>query len=127
MPGDGAGAWSSAKDQTQEQPEQKKKKKNRKKRHHRQRPERLVRTVVATTAAVEPFGWMGQCRALKRKMYAAKKRAFIGDGGNWIRAAGPDALCGLDSDIGLPGPAGGSVRGLRGGVCKRSGACLEVV
>jgi hypothetical protein len=76
------------KDETQKQPEQKKKKKKRKKRHQRQRPQRLVRTVVATTAAVEPFGWMVSAEALKRKMYAAKKRAFIGDGGNWIEPLG---------------------------------------
>ena len=80
----------STKNETQKQPEQKKKKKkkNLKKRHQRQRPERLVRTVVATTAAVEAFGWMVSAEALKRKMYAAKKRAFIGDGGNWIEPLG---------------------------------------
>jgi hypothetical protein len=71
------------KDETQKPPEQKKKKK--KKRKKRQR---LVRTVVATTAAVEPFGWMVSAEAMKRKMYAAKKRAFIGDGGNWIEPLG---------------------------------------
>ena len=43
---------------------------------------------MATTAAVEPFGWMVSAEALKRKMYAAKKRAFIGDGGNWIEPLG---------------------------------------
>jgi hypothetical protein len=69
-------------------PEQKRKKKTRKKRHRCPRPQRLVRTVVATTAAVEPFGWMVSAEALKRKMYAAKKRAFIGDGGNWIEPLG---------------------------------------
>ena len=78
-----------AKDETQKQPEQKKNKKKRKKRKKRhQRPKRLVRTVVATTSAVEPFGWMVSAEALKRKMYAAKKRAFIGDGGNWIEPLG---------------------------------------
>jgi hypothetical protein len=58
----------------------KKKKKN--------RPQRLVRTVVATTAAVEEFGWMVSAEAMHRKMYAAKKRALIGDGGNWIDPLG---------------------------------------
>jgi hypothetical protein len=52
------------------------------------RPRRLVRTVVATTAAVEPFGWMVSAEAMHRKMYAAKKRALIGDGGNWIGPMG---------------------------------------
>jgi hypothetical protein len=74
----------SAKDE--KPPEQKKKKKKRK--PHPRRPGRLVRTVVATTAAVEPFGWRVSAEALKRKMYAAKKRAFIGDGGNWIEPLG---------------------------------------
>lgn len=66
----------------------KKQKKKRKQRHRRKRPERLVRTVVATTAAVEAFGWMVSAEAMKRKMYAAKKRALIGDGGNWIDPLG---------------------------------------
>jgi hypothetical protein len=65
-----------------------KKKKKRKKRHRRKRPERLVRTVVATTEAVEAFGWMVSAEAMKRKMYAAKKRALVGDGGNWIEPLG---------------------------------------
>jgi hypothetical protein len=63
-------------------------KKKRKKHHRRKRPERLVRTVVATTAAVERFGWMVSAEAMKRKMYAAKKRAVVGDGGNWIEPLG---------------------------------------
>jgi hypothetical protein len=62
----------------------KKKQKKPKKRHRPKRSERLVRTVVATTAAVEAFGWMVSAEAMKRKMYAARKRAVIGDGGNWI-------------------------------------------
>jgi hypothetical protein len=69
------------------EPERKKKKRH-KNRHRRKRPERLVRTVVATTAAVEAFGWMVSAEAMKRKMYAAKKRAVIGDGGNWIDPLG---------------------------------------
>jgi hypothetical protein len=48
----------------------------------------LVRTVVATTEAVEAFGWMVSAEAMQRKMYAAKKRALIGDGGNWIDPLG---------------------------------------
>jgi hypothetical protein len=63
-------------------------KKHRRKKHRRKRPQRLVRTVVATTAAVEEFGWMVSAEAMKRKMYAAKTRALIGDGGNWIEPLG---------------------------------------
>ena len=80
----GAGAT----DRSQKQPEQKKKKKKRKKCPRHRRPERLVRTVVATAAGVEAFGWMVSTEALKRKMYAATKRAFVGDGGNWIEPMG---------------------------------------
>jgi hypothetical protein len=65
-----------------------KKKKKPKHRHQRKRDRRLVRTVVATTAKVEAFGWMVSAEAMKRKMYAAPKRAFIGDGGNWIEPLG---------------------------------------
>ena len=65
-----------------------KKKKGKKKKDRRKRPERLVRTVVATTEAVEEFGWMVSAEAMHRKMYAAKKRALIGDGGNWIGPLG---------------------------------------
>jgi len=69
--------------------ERKKKKKKRKNRpNHPKRPTRLVRTVVATTAAVEGFGWTVSAEAMHRKMYAAKKRALIGDGGNWIDPLG---------------------------------------
>lgn len=69
-------------------PEKLLRRKKRKKQHQRKRPERLVRTVVATTAPVEPFGWMVSAEAMKRKMYAAKKRAVVGDGGNWIDPLG---------------------------------------
>jgi hypothetical protein len=68
----------------QEPEPRKKQKKKPKQRHRKRRPERLVRTVVATTAAVEAFGWMASAEAMQRKMYAARKRAVIGDGGNWI-------------------------------------------
>ena len=60
------------------------KEKPRKQQRRRKRPERLLRTVVATTAKVEEFGWMVSAEAMQRKMYAAKKRAAIGDGCNWI-------------------------------------------
>jgi hypothetical protein len=79
-------------------PKKKNKKKKRKNRRHRAK--RLVRTVVATTAKVEAFGWMVSAEAMKRKLYAAKKRAFIGDGGNWIDSLGqmhfPNWICILD-------------------------------
>lgn len=67
---------------------EKPRKKKRKKSRRRKRPERLVRTVVATTAKVEEFGWMVSAEAMQRKMYAAKKRAVVGDGGNWIEPLG---------------------------------------
>jgi hypothetical protein len=54
----------------------------------RKRPQRLVRTVVATTAKVDEFGWMVSAEAMARKMYAAPRRALIGDGGNWIDPLG---------------------------------------
>jgi hypothetical protein len=72
-------------DKTPEKPQRKKQKE---KKHHRKRPERLVRTVVATTASAERFGWMVSAEAMKRKMYAARKRAVVGDGGNWIEPLG---------------------------------------
>lgn len=66
------------------EPKNARKKKRRKERPRKKQPQRLVRTVVATTSAVEEFGWMVSAEAMQRKMYAAKKRALIGDGGNWI-------------------------------------------
>jgi hypothetical protein len=82
----GTGVDKPPKEQDPESKKQKKKKKRPKER--KKRPERLVRTVVATTEAVEAFGWMVSAEAMKRKMYAAKKRAMIGDGGNWIDPMG---------------------------------------
>lgn len=69
--------------------EKEKKAKGRKKaKNRRKRPQRLVRTVVATTAKVEEFGWMVSAEAMARKFYAAPKRALVGDGGNWIEPLG---------------------------------------
>ena len=48
------------------------------------RPQRLVRTVVATTQPVEPFGWMVAAEAARRRFYQAVAKAIVGDGGNWI-------------------------------------------
>jgi hypothetical protein len=84
----GAGGAEREEDEQTDKPPEKPPKKNRKKRHRRKRPQRLVRTVVATTAKVEEFGWMVSAEAMKRKMYAAKKRAVVGDGGNWIEPLG---------------------------------------
>ena len=47
-------------------------------------PERLVRTAVATTQSVEPFGWMVAAEATQRGFYQASRQAVVGDGGNWI-------------------------------------------
>jgi hypothetical protein len=48
------------------------------------RPQRLVRTVVATTQGTEPFGWMVAAEAASRRFYQAIVKAIVGDGGNWI-------------------------------------------
>jgi hypothetical protein len=64
--------------------EKRKAKKKKKKGRRRRASRRLVRTVVATTAGAEAFGWMASAEAMRRKFYAAPKRAVIGDGGNWI-------------------------------------------
>jgi hypothetical protein len=83
----GAGGDKPPEDKASEKSRKQKEKKNPKKRR-RKRPERLVRTVVATTGKVEEFGWMVSAEAMQRKMYAAKKRAVVGDGGNWIEPLG---------------------------------------
>ncbi|MCK4661122.1 MAG: hypothetical protein KAV82_16500, partial [Phycisphaerae bacterium] len=49
-----------------------------------ERPERLLRTAVATTQSTEPFGWMVAAEASKRGFYQASRKAVVGDGGNWI-------------------------------------------
>ena len=76
------------KEQDQNQDKEKLKHKKMKKRKsgkgQRKKSRRLVRTVVATTAGVEEFGWQVSAEAMNRKFYAARKRAVIGDGGNWI-------------------------------------------
>jgi hypothetical protein len=53
-------------------------------RPRRQRPKRLVRTVVATTAKVEEFGWMVCAEAARRGFFNAVCKAILGDGCNWI-------------------------------------------
>lgn len=84
----GTGVDQPGKKQEPEHPASKKKNKRKERKNRRHRPRRLVRTVVATTAKVDEFGWMVSAEAMKRKLYAAKKRAFIGDGGNWIDPLG---------------------------------------
>jgi hypothetical protein len=49
-----------------------------------ERPEPLVRTAVATQQKIEEFGWMVAAEAKKRGFYEAPRKAFVGDGGNWI-------------------------------------------
>ena len=48
------------------------------------KPEPLVRTAVATQEKIEEFGWMVAAEAKKRGFYEAVRKAFVGDGGNWI-------------------------------------------
>lgn len=54
----------------------------------RKRPQRLLRTVVATTRAIDAFGWMVSAEATKRGFYDASLGAFVGDGGNWVGPMG---------------------------------------
>jgi hypothetical protein len=66
----------------------------------RKRPQRVLRTVVATTRDAEAFGWMVAAEAMLRGFYAAAVCALVGDGGNWIGPLGdlhfPDWLQILD-------------------------------
>lgn len=48
------------------------------------RPERKVRTVVATTKPCDEFGSMVAAEAQRRGFYQAKKKALLGDGSAWI-------------------------------------------
>ena len=52
------------------------------------RPQRLVRTAVATMQGAEAFGWMVATEAMRRGFYAARHRGLLGDGGNWIEPLG---------------------------------------
>ena len=54
----------------------------------RERPQRLVRTAVATMQGTEAFGWMVAAEAMRRGFYQAAHRAVVGDGGNWIEPLG---------------------------------------
>jgi hypothetical protein len=53
-----------------------------------ERPQRLVRTAVATMQGTEGFGWMVAAEAMRRGFYQAQRRAVVGDGGNWIGPLG---------------------------------------
>jgi len=53
-----------------------------------ERPRRLVRTAVATMGAAAEFGWMVAADAMKRGFYQARRKAVVGDGGNWIGPLG---------------------------------------
>jgi hypothetical protein len=65
-------------------PETKPERRKEARRHRRQRPQRVKRTVVATTRGVEDFGWMVAAEAMMRGFYATLLCAIVGDGGNWI-------------------------------------------
>jgi hypothetical protein len=52
------------------------------------RPERLLRTAVATMQNAEAFGWMVSAEAMRRGFYQAQHCAVLGDGGNWIEPLG---------------------------------------
>lgn len=54
----------------------------------RTKPQRLVRTSVATMQGTEAFGWMVAAEAMARGFYEAPHRAIVGDGGNWIEPLG---------------------------------------
>ena len=53
-----------------------------------EKPQRLVRTAVATMLGAEAFGWLVAAEATKRGFYEAPHRAIVGDGGNWIEPLG---------------------------------------
>lgn len=50
----------------------------------RWQPEPVVRTCAASTEDCEAFGPMAAAEATRRNLFAAEKRAFLGDGGAWI-------------------------------------------
>jgi len=51
-------------------------------------PERLVRTAVTAREGTEGFGWMVAAEAMRRGFCHARRRAIVGDGGNWIAPLG---------------------------------------
>lgn len=67
-----------------EQPNEQEIQRQAKSSHAPTRPERLVRTAVATVQKVEAFGWIVAAEARLRGFYEASRKAVVGDGGNWI-------------------------------------------
>lgn len=65
-----------------------------------EKPEPLVRTAAAAQQKIEEFGWMTAAEARKRGFYEAKRKAFVGDGGNGVDPFGalhfPDWIQVLD-------------------------------
>lgn len=59
------------------------------------RPSRLVRTAIATMQAVEGFGGQIAAEAQRRGFYQARRRAIVGDGGNWIAPLGDEHFDGF--------------------------------
>jgi hypothetical protein len=54
------------------------------------RPVRLLRTAIATMQTVVGFAWQVAAEAQRRGFYQARRRAIIGDGGNWIGPLGDE-------------------------------------
>lgn len=76
------------------------------------KPEPLVRTAVATQQKIEEFGWMVAAEAKRRGFYEAPRKAFVGDGGNWVDPFGalhfPDWIQVLDFMHGMTHLYGGA-------------------
>ena len=79
-----------------------------------EKPEPLVRTAAATQQKVDEFGYLVAAEARKRGFYEAKRKAFVGDGGNWIDPFGalhfpaPDWMHVLDFMHGMTHLYGGA-------------------
>ena len=58
----------------------------RRRRSKKSRPQKLVRTVVATTAAIEPFGWQVSAEVHRRGLDRAGRKACICDGSHALWA-----------------------------------------
>jgi len=79
-----------------------------------EKPDPLVRTAVATQQKVDEFGYMVAAEAQKRGFYESQRKAFVGDGGNWIDPFGalhfpvPDWIHVLDFMHGMTHLYGGA-------------------
>lgn len=93
-------------------PEQEVRKESQEEKQDVLKPEPLVRTAVATQEKIEEFGWMVAAEARKRGFYEAVRKAFVGDGGNWIDPFGalhfPDWIQVLDFMHGMTHLYGGA-------------------